>query len=247
VESYSIRPLLLSTAEASTSMMTYMLYPDRVSVLPMVAWYINANGTHILVDTGISAEEHLKFAKVKMEEIQSFETALSKVGISPEDIDILILTHLHYDHCANARKCTNAKVVVQKKELLFAYANHPVFGHYYMKEYFNDLNFWLVDGRREIHPGIEVIPMTGHTPGCQAVAVETEEGLAVISGACTIKENFYPPGKLTKVWPVLIPTFHIDIMQSFNDLIYLKGLADILIPQHDLECASKSQIPEPKS
>jgi glyoxylase-like metal-dependent hydrolase (beta-lactamase superfamily II) len=225
-------------------MMTYMLYPNKEVTLPMVCWYVNANGTHVLIDTGISVEEHQKTANIPFEHVQTFEEGLQKVGVQPEDIDVLILTHLHYDHCANARLCKNAKVVVQEKELLFAYSHHPVFYRYYIPEYFQDLNFWLVDGRQEIVPGIEVIPMVGHTPGCQAVAVKTPKGLAVISGACTIRDNLYPPGKLASIWPVLIPTFHVDLKQSFEDLLYIKALADILIPQHDIEFASMAEIPQ---
>ena len=240
---YSIKPILLHTVPTNKSMMTYMLYAHKTAVLPMVCWYINANGKHVLIDTGISIEDHKKIANVPMEHIQTFEEGLQKVGITPDDIDIIILTHLHYDHCANARFCKNAKVVVQEKELMFAYSHHPVFYRYYIQEHIRDLNFWLVDGRKEILPGIEVIPMFGHTPGCQAVSVQTSKGSAVISGACTVNENFYPPGKLAEVWPVLVPTFHMDIEKSYYDLLYIKSFADILIPQHEIEFASMSEIP----
>lgn len=241
---YSIKPLLLSTVPTNRSLMTYLLYHNKTDVLPMVSWYINANGTNVLIDTGISVAEHKKFANIPMDDVQSFDQALGTVSLTADDIDLIILTHLHYDHCANAQRCKNARVVVQKKELEFANSNHPVFGRYYASEYFKDLNFELVDGEKEILPGIRVIPMFGHTPGCQAVAIKTAAGIAAISGACTIKENFYPPEKLAKVWPVLIPAFHIDVTQSYYDLLKLKDMADILIPQHDIGFASMKEIPQ---
>jgi N-acyl homoserine lactone hydrolase len=243
---YTIKPLLLSTVETNRSMMTYTLYFNKTDSNPMVSWYINANGKHILVDTGISVEEHKKIANVPMNDVQSFEAALQNIGLKPEDIDIVIQTHLHYDHCANTSKCTNATVVVQEKELMFAYSHDPVFHHLYVRKYFEGLNYRLIDGKMEIVPGIEVIPMTGHTPGCQAVSVKTPQGLAVISGVCAIKENFFPPPKLASIWPVLIPTFHIDAKKSFYDLLYIKHLADILIPQHDIGFASMKEIPANK-
>lgn len=240
---YTIKPLLLSTVETNRSMMTYFLYFNKTDRNAMASWYIHADGKHILVDTGISVEEHKQVANVPMDDVQSFETALEGLALKPDDIDIVIQTHLHYDHCANTRKCTKAKVVVQEKELMFAYSHDPIFHTLYVRKYFEGLNYWLIDGKTEIVPGINVIPMPGHTPGCQAVSVKTARGLAIISGACTIKENFFPPPKLASIWPVLIPTFHVDAKKSFYELLYLKHSADILIPQHDLGFASMKQIP----
>lgn len=240
---YTIKPILLFTMPVDKSMQTYMLFTGKTYNLPVVAWYVNANGTHVLIDTGITMEEQKKIANVPMQHIQTIEEGLEKVGVTPEDIDIVILTHLHYDHCGNTRLFKNAKIILQEKELAFAYSHNPVFHHYYVFEYFKDIKFNLIDGRKEILPGIEVIPMTGHTPGCQAVAVQTDKGLAVISGACSIKDNFYPRGKLAEIWPVLVPTFHLDIEKSFYDLLYIKSIADIIIPQHDLEFASMPEIP----
>ena len=48
--------------------------------------------------------------------IQEFEEALDSYGLKPGDIDIIIHTHLHNDHCENDYKCTNARIYVQKKE-----------------------------------------------------------------------------------------------------------------------------------
>jgi N-acyl homoserine lactone hydrolase len=42
-----------------------------------------------------------------------FEDALERIGLAPEKIDIIIQTHLHYDHCGNASKCENAEVIAQ--------------------------------------------------------------------------------------------------------------------------------------
>jgi N-acyl homoserine lactone hydrolase len=241
---YTIRPLLLSEVPTNESMMTYFLFHDRTVINPMVAWYVNANGINILIDTGINVEDHKKFANIPMQDVQNFDDALSSVGITAEAVDLVIATHLHYDHIAYARRCKKAKVLIQEDELNFAYSNHPVFHHLYDKSQFDGLNFELIRGEKEILPGISVLPMKGHTPGCQAIIIETVCGKAVISGMCAVKDNFYPPGKLSTIWPVIIPTMHVDSTQSYYDMLKLKSIADILIPNHDISFARRKQIPD---
>ena len=242
--SHIIKPLLLSEVPTNKSMMTYFLFHDRSIINPMVAWYINAGGKHVLVDTGIGVADHKKIANIPMEDVQSFDAALASVGVTADDIDLIIATHLHYDHMGNAKSCRNATVFVQEEELRFAYSGHPVFGRFYVRSQFEGLDFHLLNGEEEILPGITVLPMRGHTPGCQAVIVETDQGIAAISGMCAIKDNFYPPGNLKEIWPVIIPTMHVDSIQSYDDMLKLKDIADILIPQHDIDFARMKRIPE---
>ena len=242
--SHIIRPLLLSIVHVNQGMLTYFLYHDRTVPNSETAWYINANGTHILVDTGITVDDHKKYADVPMEHVMSFEEALGTVGLEPADIDILIITHLHYDHCAYASRCVKAKVVIQEAEIMFAYSHHPVFHRLYDRRLFDDLNLEPINGEQEIVSGLRVIPVVGHTPGCQAVCVDTAKGRVVLTGMCTINANFYPSGKVGEIWPVLIPTFHMDAKQSYYDMLKLKALADILVPAHEVRFATMKQIPE---
>jgi glyoxylase-like metal-dependent hydrolase (beta-lactamase superfamily II) len=224
-------------------MMTYFLFHDKTIINPMVGWYIYADGTHLLVDTGINVEDHKKYSRLPMKDIQTFDDALASVGVTPDHIDLIIATHLHYDHIAYAKRCKSARVLVQEEELLFAYSNNPIFSRFYDRSQFDGLKFQLIRGEKEILPGISVLPMPGHTPGCQAVLVETGRGKAVLSGMCTVKDNFYPPKKLSEIWPVIIPTVHVDGIKSFFDMVKLKAIAEILIPIHDIEFARMKHIP----
>jgi len=92
-------------------------------------------------------------------------------------------------------------------------------------------------------PGIKVIHVPGHSPGCQAVSIETEKGLAVISGFCSIRDNFSPPEKMSKIWPVLTPGVHTDSLEAFDSAKRFKDIADIIVALHDMEDASQSHIP----
>ena len=144
--SHVIKPLLLSEVDTNESMMTYLLYHNRTIVNPMVGWYVHAQGMHVLIDTGINVKDHKKIANVPMKDIQSFDEALASVGITADDVDLIILTHMHYDHAAYAGRCGKARVIVQEDELAFARSKHPVFGHLYVPAQFKGLNFEIVKG-----------------------------------------------------------------------------------------------------
>lgn len=233
--------------------MTYLAYLGRPIIRPYVMWYIRAGDTNVLVDTAIEAEDyrtyHPGFNHMPFEPVQSFEQALGKVGCTPNDIDIVIQTHLHMDHIYNTSKCRNAVIYVQKKELEFALNPHPIFEILYPRDIIENLAFEVIDGEHSILPGIAVMPVPGHTPGGQAVIVETAEGKAVISGFCSIMENFYPPEdvkeKVTPFasYPVIAPGIHTNLFQAYESMLKVKGIADIIIPMHDPVMAERDHIP----
>lgn len=94
---------------------------------PILMFVIEAEGGKIVVDTGPSTPEHA--AKYHMPIIQEPDmaplTALKKAGVNPEEVELVIMTHLHWDHCYNTELFPNATFVVQKKELEFAVVPYP--------------------------------------------------------------------------------------------------------------------------
>ena len=245
---YTLIPIHIGRINVDLGIMTFRLNYGKRQWLPMISWYIKGAEQNILVDTGISAEDSAWYTESPVEDFIDFEGGLAKVGLKPEDIDIVIQTHLHFDHVGNTHRCPNAKVVVQRKELEFALAPHPLQGYLYNPEILNCLRYELVDGDAEILPGIEVIHLPSHTPGVQAVSVQTEKGKAVISGMCCIGENFHPPKPNTwpqkrHFWEVTPPGNFMDLQEAYMNTLRLKGLADILIPQHDPSLFDVTQIP----
>lgn len=199
---------------------------------PVYSFYIEGARENILVDTGISAEEMRKYAKyvTRVEDITPFEESLSKFGLGPEDIDIVIQTHLHSDHCLNTRKCKNATVIVQAKELKFAYNPHPLFAGAFQRQWYEGIKFRTVSGDREIIPGIRVVYLPGHTIGSQGVSVETRNGTYVIAGFCSLDENF--GDKDDPASPVILPGICIDPLKAYDSIIKVKKIADHIIPIH---------------
>jgi N-acyl homoserine lactone hydrolase len=240
----TIRPLLLGEMRMNLSLMTYMMNFHKEIWVPIVCWYLRVEDKHVLVDTGAPAEIIRKYWYGEYKEVKTFADALSTVSVSPPEIDIVIQTHLHFDHCGNTSECRNAEVMVQTDELKFARNPHPLFlGSYLRGEALDGVHFREVEGDTELLPGVKVVKAPGHSPGTQAVAIETAAGLAVLSGFCAVADNFSPPEKMRKVWPVLTPGVHTDSLAAFASAIRVREIADVIIPIHDMEYASKHQIP----
>ncbi|MCP4691847.1 MAG: N-acyl homoserine lactonase family protein, partial [Desulfobacterales bacterium] len=159
---YTIHPLVVGINETDQGVMTYLRdYGKRIH-LPIYVFVIKGGDKNILVDTGLEdfivpegVEEKYGF------KVQEFEDALAMLDLTPEDIDIIIHTHLHNDHCENDYKCSNAEVYVQKAELEFLKDPHPV-DHRYYPDILDDVNVVAVEGDATIADGIDVIFSPGH-------------------------------------------------------------------------------------
>jgi glyoxylase-like metal-dependent hydrolase (beta-lactamase superfamily II) len=237
-----IYPILTARIATDQSTQTYFAGFGNEIIMPCVGWYIDADGVDILIDSGADEATINKYWHGG-EDVQTLEEALAKHDKRPADIDYVIQTHLHFDHCGNTHLCHNAKVIVQEEELKFAFATHPLFAAIYPNELYVGLNFQVINGEKELFPGIRVIPAPGHTPGTQAVALETEKGLAVITGFCCIKENFQVPDEMKPLWPFFTPGIHTDALQAYWSALKITGMADILIPSHEMEFATMDKIP----
>ena len=243
MKTYRIRPLPLISFENDMSVFTYRFNYGKRFEMPVYCWYIEGADQHILVDTGADVETTLKFRGVAAKEIATFDQALAGLGLKPEDIDIVIQTHLQWDHCVHTSQCKKARVIAAEQELTFALAPHPILAATYKKDLLRDLHFTLVKGHYEVAPGIELIPAPGHSPGTQAVSVNTEQGKAVITGFCCIRQNFEPPEEVRDFLPVIAPGIHLDAVEAFETALRIKHLADILIPMHDPAYLNVQSIP----
>lgn len=237
-----IHPIPLVQLKHDKSMMTYRLNIGQPLYCANYAWYIEGAKQKILVDTGGTSEffaERGQLDKV----IQSLDTGLSKLGVGFDDIDLVILTHLHHDHVAHAPRFPKARFIVQKDELEFAQNPHPAVAISFHKEFFDGLNFEVISGDTRISEEISVISTPGHTPGGQSVCIKTAQGIVVIAGLCTIQENFEPPSPLNQTMPVITPAFHINVLEAYDSLLKIKAVADMVIAPHDSKFQQMSSIP----
>jgi glyoxylase-like metal-dependent hydrolase (beta-lactamase superfamily II) len=224
-----ITPLLVGVRRVDQGIMTYQRGYGRRIWLPMWSFLVQGNGKNILVDTGL--EDFVappEFSDETGLEALFMEEALAKVGLTPTDIDIVINTHLHDDHCGNNPLFTEAEFYIQKKELEFCANPHPL-DYRYEPDFIDNLKTVPVDGDLELDPGLELILTPGHTPGSQTVRIHTKEGWFVIPGFCSNKENFPATG------PAACPGVHCDAYQAFDTAQRVKKMEGTILPLHELQ------------
>ncbi|HEY9449206.1 MAG TPA: MBL fold metallo-hydrolase, partial [Gemmatimonadaceae bacterium] len=147
----------------------------------------------VLIDTGAGNKESEKFYDIYGIENAgrdgrtALEDGIRAAGHSPEDVVLVINTHLHFDHGGgntyrdadgNVRlSLPNARYVVQRGEYEFAtHTNERTAASYFPHNFvpvYEAGRFDLVDGEREIVPGITVVPTPGHVPFHQSVLLES--------------------------------------------------------------------------
>ncbi len=120
--------------------------------------------------------------------------ALHEVNTAPEQIDFVIVTHLHFDHAAALTRWDgdgqtvptfpNATVIVQATEWQDALANKSTMGRTYLRNHLDPIadSVRLESGEAEVLPGLTVWPMIGHTWGQQAVRFDDGNGTVCFPG-----------------------------------------------------------------
>jgi len=238
---YVIHPIPLAEMTIDKSMLKYRCDIGQKYTQLVYAWYLEGPGEKILVDAGVSVDYLLNVRDLPSREIQPLESGLKKLGLAPEDITLVIITHLHSDHIAEGYKLPNARFIVQKAELDFARNPHVTVAAQYPSQFIEGLNYQTVEGDAEICDGISVISTPGHSLGGQSVAVQTAKGLAVITGQCTIDENFAPPENIAM--QVIPPGVMVDLFDVYDSLLKVKQMADIIIPNHEPKYVQMNRIP----
>lgn len=153
---------------------------------------VEAPGALVLVDTGIGNKEDEKFREIYGVQNEGtptrLEDAIRHAGFEPSDIDIVLDTHLHFDHAGgNTVRDEDGRVrpafpqatyVVQEGELAFARSTNERIRASYLAanhEPVTEAGLWrLVSGAAEITEGVHVIPTPGHTPHHQSVLIRSD-------------------------------------------------------------------------
>lgn len=245
--SYKIHPIVMGTKIFDKSMMTYQHGAGEVYTIPIFCWYIEGGDRKILVDTGeISPIRSESREQAIGGRIYTFEEGLDRWNLKPGDIDVVIHTHLHNDHCENDYKCVNAEFYVHENELKRIHDPHAL-DYRYLEDYIEDVeeNGQIISLQtdRELFPGISVIHTPVHTDGGLTVVIDTAGGKACLTGFCVIMENFEPPKEIRAMeMEVIPPGTHVNVYESYDIMLKIKETADILIPLHEPKFASVETI-----
>lgn len=218
---------------------------------PCLGWAILGGGKNILVDSGpCDPESALKYFKRPLvkKPNQELEGALKKVGLRPDDIDIVIFTHLHWDHCFNLEKLTKAIFIVQKKELLYAVNPLPPDQVAYQVGIAGIQPAWMsvfgriqtVEGDAEVVPGVRIVFLPGHTPGSQGVVIETaKESWAIVGDTVPLYENWDKDNTGMRI----AGGIYQNLYDYFDTIEKLGTYRDRILPGHEMKVLAKRVYP----
>lgn len=198
-------------------------------------WLLRRGKETVLVDTGYDdAEAASRGRPIRLDP----GAALAPLGLQPEDISQVIVTHLHYDHAGGLHLFPNATLHMQAAEM--AYATGPCMCHDTLRMpftaghvceairrlYAGKVSFH--DGDAEVAEGVSVHRIGGHSRGLQAVRVRSHAGwLVLASDAAHYYENLWS----RKPFPIVVDLQ--DMLDGFDRLQQLSSAAELIVPGHD--------------
>jgi glyoxylase-like metal-dependent hydrolase (beta-lactamase superfamily II) len=187
---------------------------------------VRTGNKNVLIETGIGNKMPDKMVQIYTQPARLLDN-LHAVGLAPEDIDIVINTHLHFDHCGwnTVRRgdqvvatFPNAKYYVQKKEWEHGRLQLERDAVSYMSPNYDPLvesgQMVLLNGDQELLPGISVKVFPGHTAHMQAVIVESGGGGNEKKSACYISDLIATSHHLDLTWVMAFDLFPLQTIES---------------------------------
>lgn len=165
---------------------------NEIRKAPMPFYLICHRGKNILFDTGNGREviEGVEYPMVdlsmKMPESEWAPNTVRSLGLEPEQIDLILISHLHPDHAGALGEFPNATVVIRQAEYEIPNKNMPIP---------EGIDWYVVEGNEHYDVcgdgRLILIPTPGHTVGHQSLLVRTEKSgtFMLTADACYIKEN----------------------------------------------------------
>jgi glyoxylase-like metal-dependent hydrolase (beta-lactamase superfamily II) len=236
----------------STGQLLLPGFHESGDVIPTHAWALTDGTRWVLVDGGMPSAAEM-MAKWKVEAVgggaEHLRAELAGIGVAPEQISMLILTHLHFDHGWNYELFPNTQIVLQREELFHAIDPVPTQRIYYAKPSYMPLlerrrpaGLRLIEGDMDLLPGLSVMKTPGHTPGLQVVLATTTRGTAaLVSDLGEEYAAWFPADPRATNHPsnAMRGAFRPGSIRSESELVYSGSMArvlaraDIVVPAHD--------------
>ncbi|MDR0342248.1 MAG: MBL fold metallo-hydrolase [Nocardiopsaceae bacterium] len=153
--------------------------------------------------------------------------ALAARGLGPADIDMVVLTHAHWDHVQNIDVFDHAPLFVHPDERHYAHSPHredwatPA----WTGDILERMDIREIEDGDELIPGVRVVDLAGHTVGSVGITVENSDGLSLITGDAL----HYAHVALTRANPLVF----WDPDQAVASIDRAVSLADVIYPGHD--------------
>lgn len=155
---------------------------------------------NILIDTGVPADYSAPGTPTPDNPKNVLEH-LGDLGLTPDDIDVLIVTHFDIDHIGYNDSFPKAELVVQRAHYELARAGHPRFAA--GREHWDHpaLHYRLVNGDTELFPGLTLLETGGHAPFHQSVLVRLPQaGLVLLAIDAVVMERLFTVERTA--WPM---------------------------------------------
>lgn len=204
--------------------------------IAMMVWLVRGGGHNILVDTGFYRPQFFKNWKVN--DFVRPDEAVAPLGVKPEEITDVVLTHAHWDHADGTDLFPKAQIWIQKDE--YAYytgdAWQPGGKHGGIDPEDVDVllkanlggRLHLVSGDAEILPGISVYIGGKHTWQSQYVSVATRSGRVVLAS-----DNMYLYENLEKHAPIAQTFDRESNLRAQDRMKTLATKPELIVPGHD--------------
>jgi glyoxylase-like metal-dependent hydrolase (beta-lactamase superfamily II) len=215
--------------------------PDVEVEMSYYFWLLRDEGETIVVDCGFGPEVGERRGRTCL---CPPVDALRALGVEPESVSTVVITHLHYDHIGNLAAFPAATLIVPRRELDFW--TGPIASRFQFASHIEQREIAFVaqaaaagrvrltDGTEEILDGVTAISVGGHSAGQQLTVVRGRDGDVVLASDAV---HFYEELELERPFAVM----H-DLEQMYGAYDVLKGFAlegAEVVPGHDSDVARR--------
>lgn len=208
---------------------------DGPMPLDYFVWLVRNDARTFLVDTGFDAE----VARLRGRDmIVPVADGLVALGVDPDAVEDVIVTHMHFDHAGNHHLFPRARYHLQDAEMDYCTGRcmcHPTLRWAYAAEDVTQMVRKVFDGRVTFHagedemaPGLSVHHLGGHTKGLQAVRVWTRRGWLVLASDAS---HFYANMDEGRPFPIVYDV--AAMLEGHRKVRALASGDDLVIPGHD--------------
>lgn len=210
--------------------------PDAEVEMAYYFWLLRSGERTILIDSGFHPDAGRRRGRSCL--VTPLE-ALSALGVAPESVSTVIVTHFHYDHIGNLGAFPHAELIVPQLELEFwtdpvsrreQFASHveePEIDRIVRAQ--SEGRVRTTAGEEEILPGVVAISAGGHSPGQQITTVKTTAGTAVLTSDAV---HFYEELRLDRPFGVIADLAAMYRAYDRINEICEEGDA-VVVPGHD--------------
>lgn len=168
--------------------------------------------------------------------------ALRERGVDPAAVELVVLSHLHWDHCYGLAELPNAEIVVQRAELQYAFAPHPEQWRPYESFELGMVPDWLgcldrvrpIDGAARLSGDVTVVPLPGHTPGSQGLVVDRGGQMFVCCGDHLVTyDNVMTSPRPGRAGAAVPPGVHVDLISWRESVSRVAEAGWVPLPAHE--------------